>query len=68
MPMKFCITDDKLDDELELPITYKRQLMTVWKHTISEIKKDKVIKMKGAYDNSSHLIQPVFREHTVFEQ
>lgn len=67
MPMKFCITDENLDDELELPIKFKRQMMTVWKFQRAEIKKDKVISMKGVHDNFHQMIEPVFREHTVFE-
>ena len=43
-------------------------MMTVWKTEMAEIKKDKVILIKGVHDNSFEMIEPVFREHSVFEQ
>lgn len=64
--MKFCISDDDLDEHLQLPFM-KRPAVTAKADKEGGPAYSKVLSLPGVADNQEDLIQPVFREHYIFE-
>ena len=65
--VKFCISDDDLDEHLSLPFS-KRLAITKRSSKEGGTIYSKVLCLPGVPDNQEDLIEPVFREHYIFEQ
>jgi hypothetical protein len=64
--IKFCITDDLLNEELRLP--YQRQdNYGIGKNSNWANKFEKVMEIKGDSINEKDFIVPIFRDHAVLE-
>ena len=64
--IKFCITDDELNEELRLPFQRQDNCGLGRKSNLA-LKFDKVMAMEGDSINQKELLTPVFRDHSVLE-